>query len=221
MANKMIKTVVFGFLAFLLPSVANADIEAVSATIKGTVTNAQTEITKLQDMQKSLTDLNSSVQQGFNEVKNNVGQIVDVSSDPTGLTTTVVMQGVQSITDGSAGEDEAIENVKTTYNRQFGVENNITIAKELAAKINQMQGESAARLYARALVLRQELMDEENPDDDLETIEQALRASGAMILQSARRWNKILEMQAYINEYKNSLAIQNFVVEDGGTDNAE
>ena len=103
-----------------------------------------------------------------------------------------------------------VENVTENYTRVYGAENSITEAKKIQATINKNMGENAATLYGRTLVLRQELMNEENPEHSLETIQEALQASNEMVITSLRRWNKILEMQAYINEYKNSVAMQNF-----------
>ncbi len=204
---------VFLFFIGMLPIPAHADIEAVSAVIKGSVSNVQTELTKLQDMKAAVDDLQSSVMQGFNGVKDKVNEIQDVVQNPVGLAPTNLLQGMHGISDGSETEDVAIEEVKATYNRVYGVDNTITVARQKAAQINKIQGDSAARLFARSLILRQELAEEENPDFKLDTIEDALKASASMMIQSSRRWNKILEMQAYINEYKNSVVIQNFVID--------
>lgn len=210
---------VFLFFIVMLPIPAHADIEAVSAVIKGSVSNVQTELTKLQDMKAAVDDLQSSVMQGFNGVKDKVNEIQDVVQNPVGLAPTNLLQGMHGISDGSETEDVAIEEVKATYNRVYGVDNTITVARQKAAQINKIQGDSAARLFARSLILRQELAEEENPDFKLDTIEDALKASASMMIQSSRRWNKILEMQAYINEYKNSVVIQNFVIDKEDLEN--
>lgn len=207
------RVALFLFFAGIFPMPAHADIEAISAVIKGSVSNVQTELTKLQDMKAAVDDLQSSVMQGFNNVMDKVDEIQDVAQNPAGLAPTNLLQGLQGGSDGSQTEDAAMEDVKKTYNRVYGVDNTITVARQKAAQINKLQGDSAARLFARSLILRQELADEENPDYKLDTIEDALKASAAMMLRSSRRWNKILEMQAYINEYKNSVVIQNFVID--------
>ena len=116
--------------------------------------------------------------------------------------------------DGSANEDEGIDNVKETYNRVFGAENNITQAKKLKAAINKEQAESMARLYARSLILRQELAEEKDKMPSLDTIDDAFEANNEVMIRSLRRWNKILEMQAHINHYKNTISVQNFVNEE-------
>lgn len=202
----------------LVSSAAYADIEAVSATIKGTVSKVQTEYKKAQDMLESANKLKDSATQGFDKVKNNIDGIKNMATNPASLVSTSVLGGMKDKIDGSVTEDVGIENVKSTYNRTYGELNNITKAKKLRASINKEQGESLARLYARTLVMRQDLAAEKDPDYALDTISDALTASGAMQLQSLRRWNKILEMQAYINNYKNAVAIQNFVNKNEDTE---
>ena len=195
---------------------AHADMEAVSSTIKGTVSKAQTEYKKVQDAASAADDLKNTVTQGVNGIKSNIEEIADVVKDPLSMVTTTVLGGMQDKVDGSATDDEGIDNVKETYNRTFGEENNITKAKQLRAALNKEQGENLARLYARALILRQELAEEKDADVSLDTISGALEANSSIQIQSLKRWNKILEMQAYINGYKNTMAIQNFVNEDNG-----
>lgn len=192
---------------------ARADIESISAAIKGGYTNVQAQLKTVQDAADSVTKLKDTAVQGVTGIMGNVNEIIDTATNPTSLlgdVKTSVMGGLKDALDGSKNEDEQIENVTENYTREFGAENSITKAKKLQAAINKNMGENAATLYGRTLVLRQELMNEENPEHSLDTIQEALQASNEMVLLSMRRWNKILEMQAYINEYKNSIAIQNF-----------
>ena len=199
-----------------------ADIEPISATIKGGIENVQTQVKSVQDAAESVKKLTDTAVQGVKGVVDNVDEIVDVATDPLAAVAPVatsVMGGMQDKVDGSQNEDELIEDVTQNYTREFGADNSITEAKKLQAAINKNLGENVATLYARTLVLRQELMKEETPDPSLETITDALDASTEVTLTSLRRWNKILEMQAYINEFKNSLEIQNFTRDAGDSDN--
>ncbi len=198
-------------LGITLP--AQADIESISAAIKGGYTNVQAQLKTVQDAADSVTKLKDTAIQGVTGIMGNINEIVDTATNPTSLigdVKTSVMGGLKDAFDGSKNEDELVENVTENYTRVFGAENSITEAKKLQATINKNMGENAATLYGRTLVLRQELMNEENPEHSLETIQEALQASNEMVITSLRRWNKILEMQAYINEYKNSVAMQNF-----------
>lgn len=209
----MLRYICLLLAACLLPCRAFADIELVQSGALGPATTAQSKIEQLQDLQESVSKLQETTMQGFDQINDKVGEIKDVVENPLGVGATMVMEGLQGDFDGSSTENESSEKVKETYNRVFGQDNNITIAKEKQAQINKLLGDSSARLYARALILRQDLLAEENPDDKLDTIQDALKATNAMMIQSSRRWNKILEMQAYINEYNNTLAIQNFTLE--------
>lgn len=214
---KFLTLVLFSLCGLVYAQLARADIDALKTTISETTKGVQQNIQEVQDLQTAVQDAKTAAQQGFDAAKTGLDNVVDTATNPQALAAAAaadVMQGMQGGADGSATDDEGIDNVKNTYNRAYGIDNNIKIAKELAAKINEMQGQSAARLYARALILRQDLLAEENPDDKLDTIEDALKASQSMLIQSSRRWNKILEMQAYINEYKNTVQIQNFTVYD-------
>ncbi len=192
---------------------ANADIEAISATIKGAYTNVQAQLKTVQDASESVTKLKDTVVQSVTGIMDNVNDIVDTASNPTSLVgdvSTSVLGGLKDSLDGSKNEDELLEEVSKNYTREFGAENSITEAKNLQASLNENMGKNAAILFARTLVLRQDLMKEENPDHSLDTIDAALQASNEMVIKSLRRWNKILEMQAYINEYQNTREIQNF-----------
>ena len=148
-----------------------------------------------------------------NELNNGADLIIFKTSAPSGISLEVARKAKLL-----AGEFDATFLVYDRADIAFlteadGIildENSITEAKKLQATINKNMGENAATLYGRTLVLRQELMNEENPEHSLETIQEALQASNEMVITSLRRWNKILEMQAYINEYKNSVAMQNF-----------
>ena len=212
-------TFLFG-LALCLPRPVRADIEAVIGGMQATVINVQANAKTVQDASESVTKLKDTVAQGVTGVMDNVNEIKEVATNPAliagavtdavGGIKTKVLGGLQGAVDGSQNEDELIENVTENYTREFGADNSITKAKKLQAAINKNLGENAAILYARVLVLRQEMMREKNPDHSLENIQETLKANNEILLQSLRRWNKILEMQAAMNEYNNSIEMQNF-----------
>ncbi len=193
---------------------ARADIEAVSAALKAGVSNVQSELEKLQDLQRQIQDAGAMAKQQIANVEKGINQIKDATENPFEAVQTAVFEGMKNKVDGSGNEDAIVDDVKANYNRVYGAENAISIAKERKKAINALLGQNAATLYARALVLRQELMAEENPDDNLDSIQNALQASAKMMIQSSRRWNKILEMQAYINEFKSTTAVQGFTLDE-------
>lgn len=212
-----VQKVLFGCLALAYSGSAWADIDAV-AGIASTLQNVQAQYEQVQTLQESVTTLKDTVTQGVGGVLDNVKEFTDIATNPGDFVKSTVMGGVDELMKGSKDDSEAAEDVKKTYNRQFGEENNIEKSKKLQATINKNLGENVARLYGRTLVMRQELLAEKNPKHSLKTIDKAMRASTDMMLTSMKRWNRILEMQAYINEYKNSIAIQNFTVEEGEGD---
>ncbi len=193
---------------------ARADIEAVSAALKAGVSNVQSELEKLQDLQRQIQDAGAMAKQQIANVEKGINQIKDATENPFEAVQTAVFEGMKNKVDGSGNEDAIVDDVKANYNRVYGAENAISIAKERKKAINALLGQNAATLYARALVLRQELMAEENPNDNLDSIQNALQASAKMMIQSSRRWNKILEMQAYINEFKSTTAVQGFTLDE-------
>lgn len=194
-----------------------ADIDFIAA-VESAMENVQMNYGQVQKVQEAATTLQDTVMQGVGGVVGNVTELADTVTNPGDLVKSTVMGGVNDLMKGSKSDSDAAEDVKKTYNRTFGEANNIEKSKKLQATINKNLGENAARLFARTLVMRQELMAEKNPKHKLKTIDDAMKASIDMELISMKRWNRILEMQSYINEYKNSVAIQNFIIEEGEGD---
>lgn len=208
--NKRLKfnLVLLSGLLYALP--AHADIEAIQATINATVVKAQAVLKQVQDIKTDVLKAKDEATQGFNSAKKSISNIKDIKLDPKDFVKTAVMQGMKDNLDEKPNEDENIENVKGTYNRNWGEEHNNTTARELREAINKENQQAAAELYARALILRQSLLDEKDYDDSLDTIEEAFEASKNMQLRSLARWEKIMSMQSYINAYKSVMQIQNY-----------
>lgn len=133
-----------------------------------------------------------------------------------GAATTTVLGAVSNYLDGSSGEDEAMEAVQNTYTPSYNMP--LPEVRKHYDELNKKAGEDLARLFARSLVLRQELMAEENPAEDFETIKEAQAASTALLIKSAQRWNKILEIQAYTDEFQGSKRMQNFKLDEEEAD---
>ena len=206
MNKAFIVMAVLGFgMSFSLS--ARADIEAVSATAKGIIIRAEDLKKEAEKRLSEAKNLIASQIQDFNNLKSSVEGLKDNLTNPLDSPKTFVLDGVQ--TNGSKTGDEMAKDVEKTYVRYEG-DDTIVRARKLQNDLNKVMGENAALLYARTLILRQELLNEKNPEHSLETIEDALQASNDMVLLSMQRWNKILAMQAYINEYNNTVAIHNF-----------
>lgn len=199
---------VMAFVLYALP--AKADIEAIQATINVMLVKAEAVYKQVQDIKTEALKIKDEAVQGFNSVKKDISDIKDIKLDPKKLVKTAVLEGMKNDLDGKTNEDENIENVKAVYNRNWGEKHNNTTARKLREALNKESQVSAAELYARSLILRQSLLNEEDPADSLDTIDQAFSATSAMRLRSLARWEKIMGMQAYINAYKNTVQIQNY-----------
>lgn len=199
---------VMAFVLYALP--AKADIEAIQAAINVMLVKAEAVYKQVQDIKTEALKIKDEAVQGFNSVKKDISDIKDIKIDPKKLVKTAVLEGMKNDLDGKTNEDENIENVKAVYNRNWGEKHNNTTARKLREALNKESQVSAAELYARSLILRQGLLNEEDPADSLDTIDEAFTAISAMQLRSLARWEKIMGMQAYINAYKNTVQIQNY-----------
>lgn len=148
----------------------------------------------------------AAVKEGVAEAQNTIDAVKNAANDPLGAAMQLVDVGAK-ILDGmekigqknTQNENAAI--VKTT----MMLPENATVEEreELNAKIIRLIGEKAAELFAKSLVLRQELIAEEDPEEEFGTIQEYMKASNAMMVQSAKRWNKILEMESVLQEFNN------------------
>lgn len=129
-------------------------------------------------------------------------------------------KAIGSLTDLNAStmETKAMEEVKNNTTRVWGEGNSIEMETARQKALNLERMDNTALLYAKALVLRQELAKEEDEDKKIETVGGALKPIVELQIRSANRWNRILEMQAAINHYRNSMLVQSFQQEGGEDD---
>lgn len=225
--NKRLKFAVMLLAGVLYAVPAKADIEAIEAAINAFVIKYEAVKKQVQDVLTEAKNLSSEVKQGFRDAKKDIQNIKDFKLDeldPKEIVKTAVLSGMENSVDEKPNEDENVETVKSTYNRTWGEDHNNTVARKLRESINRENQVAAAQLYARALILRQELLEEEDPEYSLNTIEEAFNASNSMQLRSLARWERIMGMQDAINSYKSTMAIQNYENEKSKTqegDNAE
>lgn len=197
---------------------AHADIEAIVPVIDK-VRGAQEEITtqmqNITALQEATDSAVQTVQGGLNQATGLAQQVTNPAglvNQAAGMATTTMMGTLGNVVDGSAGEDEVAEEVKNTYSPAY--DDPLPEKRKHFDEVNKKAVKDVGRLFARAIILRQELMAEESPDTsdmNFETIKEAQDASNALLIQSAKRWNKILEIQSYVNEFNNSVTMQNFL----------
>jgi hypothetical protein len=148
------------------------------------------------------------------KAKNAATGLAEDVADPSKL----VDKAIQSVPTENLGgisvsntssEASVADDVKEIYTRK---DNETTQARQrLFAHVRYLTGRNLARMYARAVLLRQNLLEETTPEEDFETKEEAQKAVMSLMLQSAERWNTILETQAYLDEYVGSVEVQNVV----------
>lgn len=209
---------IFAFLAAPLP--AYGIFDAMRLAIRGTIDKVQAKLQQVQkyyDLGKKLEDQATQI---TDQAISTVGGVVDVAQNPQMLqdaVTSTVMQSAQDMLNGKTDEETEKE-VRKLRRKKGAKTDTIAVAELLQEAVNELKGQSVAELYNKALILRLDIADEESPNDKVDTIEQALQANSKMYLQSARRWNRILEMQAYISDFVFMNQIVNYPQEDEDED---
>lgn len=133
----------------------------------------------------------------------------DIIDDPLGTGMAIASKLQEKLkNDENASDEDKAETVKEMYSREK--DSSIDVAEEQQKATNLLLIENTSSLFAKAMVLRQELNEEEAEEPSLETKEDAMRASTAAQLKSLERWNEILKMQAYISNYDSFLENQNY-----------
>lgn len=210
---------IFAFLAAPLP--AYGIFDAMRLAIRGTIDKVQAKLQQVQkyyDLGKKLEDQATQI---TDQAISTVGGVVDVAQNPQMLqdaVTGTVMQSAQDMIGGKKIDEETEKEVRKLRRKKGAKTDTIAVAELLQEAVNELKGQSVAELYNKALILRLDIADEESPNDKVDTIEQALQANSKMYLQSARRWNRILEMQAYISDFVFMNQIVNYPQEDEDED---
>ena len=217
--KKLLSVGIF-FALCLAPLSAYSIFDAMRTAQRGTIDKIQAKLQQVQkyyDLGKKLEDQATQV---TNQAISTVGGVVDVAQNPQMLqdaVTSTVMQSAQDMLNGKTDEETEKE-VRKLRRKKGAKTDTIAVAELLQEAVNELKGQSVAELYNKALILRLDIAEEESPDDKVDTIEQALQANSKMYLQSARRWNKILEMQAYISDFVFMNQIVNYPQEDEDED---
>ena len=139
-------------------------------------------------------------------------KVKEIISDPLGAGIKLAQRLQEKLKDDElASDEEKADVVQKMYSRTK--DSSIDVAEEQQKATNLLLIENTSSLYAKALVLRQNLNDEETDAPNIETQEDALRSNTAVQLKSLERWNEILKMQSYISNYNNFLENQNYALD--------
>lgn len=198
-----------------------ADVEVLGAPAAGEQTTLEKAKTVLEQA-GALNEAATEAAQTTTAAMNQANGLVEQAMDPEALIKTAaaaavsaagtaVMGAMKDMVDGKSSDDEVMEKVQETYQV---VENTpMPEQRRQYDEINKKAGKDIALLFARARMLRKELKEEE-PQDleglDEKTIAELQQLSKTLMIKSGERWNKILEMQAYIMEFNSANEIQKF-----------
>lgn len=212
------KYIAFGISIFSFIGSARADIEPINVVVQNAVAVPAQIQKQYQDIQDVVSKTKNLYLMGRDKVNAAIDKIEDIKEDPLGVLKTGVMKGMENKGSGTSGGEVEIEadradRVKENYNRGFGMIDNIAVQKELNKQVNKEKLKNAAVLFARSLLKRQELREEETEEPSLETVALAQKASNDIALRSFKRWNTILETQAYITSGKYLVKVQNYINE--------
>lgn len=204
---------------WILPAVA--DIEALVAAIDPERKNGEQAQTTYETVSAGIEAGNVSVQTLQSGINQGTGLMEQVQNPGALLTefgtaalTTVgtqVMNGLSEYVNGKESDDEAVEKVEEVYAPPANAP--LPELRKHFDEINKKAAEDLAMLFARSRFLRKELKEEEPQNfEDLKgkTISELQKLSKEVKIKSGKRLNKILEMQAYINEFTNSRKMQGF-----------
>lgn len=234
------------FSALIFSGRAKADIEALQAVITAlgdVVQGAQEHILKAKSMYESGQQLASQAKKCVSEVRNTVEQgkktyedakaKAKAIKDRVNNATEIFKSGdlgelksklaskefssLNGMFDGKHDEDETADQVLETMVRKKG-DDSIANQNALTRAINEKLGDNMANLFGKSMVMRQNLVNEEDNPQNPESVDEAIGLSQKMQLQSMRRFNEILSMEASISRFYHSMAIGNIV---GDYENAD
>lgn len=196
-----------------------ADVEAPGTVIDKTAEVPQTTKDKIQTEYALRKKQYAVAKQGFQKAKEKYNQakemadnIQEAIENPLGAGVSLAQKLHEGLTKKDISKDELAQSVKATYSREENAGIEAAVAHQKAT--NLLLIDNTAALFAKAMVLRQNINDEELDEPDIENIETAMRLSTALMVKSLERWNEILKMRAYISAYKNFLENQNYKVEE-------
>jgi len=216
---------------------ARADIEALQgvltvvgdlvASIKEEVVRAKGLITKGKELatqcKKMAKDVQNTVDQAkrvvktaeekVQEIKNTVDAIRSAaeSKDVKGLKSSlesIEFAGLNKVLGGKETDEERAEAVLDSMVRKRG-NDSIENQKQLSAAINRKNGRDMADLFAKTIIVRQNLLEEEDDPKNPQAIDEAFEFSQKTGVDTLKKGQDILNMQATIRRFHNTQAMQN------------
>lgn len=213
MKKLLLKCVIVAFCIMPFCKMAKADIEPFNIVVKNVVASTAETKKEISDQVDVAQKTYAQINNGFSRVKEGAKKAAEFIKDPVGSIKTIVMNALEKDDEEEAGF-EAMEKTKETYGRKKGAKDNIALQKQLNKVIDKEKFDNMSLLWARALTQRLLLKEEETQEPDLSTLAAARRATTEKQINLGRRYNSILGTQAYINQFKNVIQVQNYQIEE-------
>lgn len=213
MKNKFFIAVFLSLFITSSPAYATFDI---MATIQSGMELYKEVETKVQAIQKKISDIKKRVTQGFtaaancfkNPLKCDIKTIVSVAGDAKGAVNAInKVKALENsgLDDGEiSGKDsnDLEESVLEAYQFKKGEKNSLSKTAEQRKKLNAVVADDIAALFAKGMVVR-ELIRQEDAEElystDIESNQGAILAvQNAVVLKSQERLTRILELRSYM-----------------------
>lgn len=171
----------------------------------------------VKDAVKTVNDVKSEVEDGVNQVKDGVDQAKGLASDPTqALNGMGKLPSFISEVDTNNSEEvkQAVQKnyfmqrpkSSQTSSEQGQTEEAATtdlveINKAQEEKMNEVQRENFANLYASAFTIRTNLAKEEAEDKDKENTRDIIQSTKEKAMEMAKRFRKLMMMESMLFEF--------------------
>ena len=211
--SKLLRCIALSLLAMLFCKNAVADIEPINVVVENVVSRVEEGKKMYYDAADVVNKTRAAINTGRDKIKNVFNKIKDFAEDPLGVLKTVVMDALEG-DDPEQTDNESLEKTKQAYSRVKGMQDNIAAQKELNKVVNEEKFKNVSVLFARSILKRQELKEEESEEPDLSTLAAAQKAATQQMINSSKRWNDILMTQAYIHAFEYTIEIQKYQNEE-------
>lgn len=176
------------FVIMLSASPVKADVEVAESVLSGLVSVPADKLKALQDLKSSIDSMEQVVRQTGKDIKNTVNQAKNVYNNAKSKAQDIVSKakniseaiktgniqgalatmgggklefaGLKGTLNGDVADEDAIEAVDKVCLRGEGPDS-IATQEELNLANDKRQGEKLSRLYAKGLILQQELQEED------------------------------------------------------------
>ena len=175
------------------------DVKKTVNDVKGVVDEAKNTVDAVKEKAQGIVD---EVNNTLTAVQNkDFGALKDKVSN-------LELAGLNGTFDGTKDDEDMAEAVMENMVRKKG-EDSIANQKALSQAINQKNGIDMTNMFAKAMVLRQNLLEETDETENPETIDEAVSLAQQEKLSAMRRRNKILNMEATISRFRHAQEMEN------------